>query len=534
MTFDWQNPYPTVRAPIFARNIVATSQPLAAQAGLRILAAGGNAVDACIAAAATLALTDPIYNSLGSDCFAIVWDGARLHGLNASGRAPSAWNLNYFNHKHNGMIPMRGWDSVTVPGCVAGWATLHEKLGSLRFEDVLAPAIDYAERGFAVSPQVQQQWAIHASRLQSLPGFAEHFLPRGRVPAIGEHFVLKGAAETLKRIADSNGRDFYEGETAHKLVAHAQAYEAGITLADLHDYAPEWVTLFSQPYQRYTLHQPSPNGEDMVLLIALGILQHIDLHAQPFDHPDTQHLLIEVMKLAFAEIYPHGDHARSINVSPEQRLSPDYLASRAHSIDMRRAHLCLSSQIPAERAAYLTAVDRNGMMVSFTQSNYMEFGSGIVVPGTGINLQNRGYSFNLNPDHPNGVAGGKRPCYTHIPGFLMKDGAPIMSFGIRDGHIQPQEHLQTLVHTLDFGQQPQAACDAPRWKWNQGLSVDLEAEMPTAVLDSLQERGHLLKRCTDSSLDFGAIQLIWRLGDPAVDGYVAASDSRHDGLAAGF
>ncbi|WP_373784763.1 gamma-glutamyltransferase family protein, partial [Delftia acidovorans] len=305
MNFDWNNPYPTTRTPVFARNVVATSQPLAAQAGLRILANGGNAVDAAIAAPATLTLVEPVSNGLGSDCFAIVWDGSKLHGLNASGPAPAAWNLDYFRRRHQGAIPTRGWDSVTVPGCVAGWAALHEKLGKLPLADVLAPAIDYAERGFAVSPMVQQKWAAQADVLQPQPGFAEHFLPRGRAPHTGEHFVLKAAAATLKRIAASRGRDFYEGETAHKLVAHAQAHEAAMTLADLRDYAPEWVTPISQSYRGHTLHQIPPNGQGIAALIALGILQNFDLAARTVDQPNTQHLLIEAMKLAFADVYAH-------------------------------------------------------------------------------------------------------------------------------------------------------------------------------------------------------------------------------------
>src|SRR5690606_19922842 len=216
---DWTNPYPSTRLPVFARNIVATSQPLAAQAGLRILANGGNAIDAAIAAAATIALTEPVSNGLGSDCFAIVWDGARLHGLNASGTSPAGWNLDYFRRKHGGRVPQRGWDSVTVPSAVAGWTALHEKFGKLSFEDVLAPAIEYAERGFAVSPIVQQKWAAQADILRDIPGFAEHFLPYGRAPQVGEHFILKDAAATLAGIARSGGRDFYEGATAHKRIA---------------------------------------------------------------------------------------------------------------------------------------------------------------------------------------------------------------------------------------------------------------------------------------------------------------------------
>ncbi|OWT73376.1 MULTISPECIES: gamma-glutamyltransferase family protein [unclassified Achromobacter] len=534
MTFDWHNPYRTTRAPVFARNVVATSQPLAAQAGLRILERGGNAVDAAIAAAAVLTLAEPVSNGLGSDCFAIIWDGARLHGMNASGRAPSAWCVDYFKRKHNGAIPMRGWDSVTVPGCVAGWAAMHEKMGALAFADVLAPAIEYAERGCAVSPIVQQKWAAQADVLQPLPGFAEHFLPRGRPPAVGEHFVIKGAADTLKRIAASSGRDFYEGETAHKLVAHAQAHDAAMTLADLREYQPEWVTPLAQAYRGYALHQIPPNGQGIAALIALGILQHFDVAARPVDHPDTQHLLIEAMKLAFADVYAHVGDSAHMALTADTLLDPAYLAERARLIDMGRAQDFGSGHAPRGGTVYLTAADRNGMMVSFIQSNYMGFGSGVVVPGTGVSLQNRGHGFSMQPDHPNVVAGGKRPFHTIIPGFLMRDGAPVMSFGVMGGNMQPQGHLQTLVRMLDYGQQPQAACDAPRWKWNNGRSVDVEPAMPHAVQEALRARGHVLEGLDDPYMDFGSGQFIWRLGDPAVDGYVAASDSRRDGLAAGF
>lgn len=534
MTFDWNNPYSTTRHPVFARNIVSTSQPLAAQAGMRVLANGGNAVDAAIAAAATLTLTEPVSNGLGSDCFAIVWDGARLHGLNASGPAPQAWNVDYFKRKHRGAIPMRGWDSVTVPGCVAGWDALHAKLGKLSFESVLAPAIEYAERGFAVSPVVQQKWAAQADVLQSFPGFAEHFLPKMRAPHVGEHFVLRGAADTLKRIAATRGRDFYDGETAHKLVAHAQAHDAAMSVSDLRNYQPEWVTPIQQQYRGHTLHQIPPNGQGIAALIALGILDRFDLAQRPIDHPDTQHLMIEAMKLAFADVYEHVADGAHMRLTTAQMLSPDYLAARAKLIDLKRAQPFASGHAPQGGTVYLTTADRNGMMVSFIQSNYMGFGSGIVVPGTGVSLQNRGHCFSTDPAHANVVAGGKRPFHTIIPGFLMRDGAPVMSFGVMGGNMQPQGHVQTLVRMLDYHQQPQAACDAPRWKWNHGVSVDVEAGMPRAVLDELRLRGHVLEGFDDPYMDFGSGQFIWRLGDPAVDGYVAASDSRRDGLAAGF
>ncbi|MGY0661252.1 gamma-glutamyltransferase family protein [Bordetella bronchiseptica] len=534
MKFDWNNPYPSTRIPVFARNVVATSHPLAAQAGLRILALGGNAADAAVASAATLALVEPASNGLGSDCFALVWDGARLHGLNASGTAPAAWSPGYFQRKHQGAIPLRGWDSVTIPGCVAGWASLHDKLGSLPFADVLAPAIEYAERGFAVPPTVQRRWADQVDPLRSLPGFAEHFLPHGRAPEVGEHFVLAGAAATLRRIAASGGRDFYEGETAQKLVAHAQAHEAALTLGDLRDYAPQWVEPISQAYRGHALHQLPPNGQGLAALIALGIVEHFDLASRPAEHPDTQHILIEAMKLAFADVHAHVADAAHMRIRVEQLLDPAYLAERARLIDLRRARVYNAAQAPQGGTVYLACADRNGMMVSFTQSNYMGFGSGIVVPGTGISLQNRGCCFSMDPDHPNVVGGGKRPFHTGIPAFLTQDGAPLMSFGIMGGNMQPQGHLQALVRMLDYRQQPQAACDAPRWKWNRGLSVDIEAAMPAQVTDALRARGHIVEVAAPAGKDFGSGQFIWRQGDPAVDGYVAASDSRRDGLAAGF
>ena len=534
MAFDWSNPHPSVRTPIFARNVVATSQPLGAQAGLRMLAAGGTAVDAAIACAATLAVTEPVSNGLGSDCFAIVWDGSALHGLNASGPAPAAWDLEYFRRKHGGAIPTRGWDSVTIPGCVAGWAALHKRFGKLAFDAVLAPAIEYAHRGFAVTPVVAQKWAAQADLLQPLPGFARTFLPRGRAPHVGERFVLEGAADTLTRIAATLGRDFYEGETAHKLVAHAQAHDAALTLADLRNYQPEWVTPISQSYRGHTLHQIPPNGQGIAALMALGMLEQFDVAARPVDHPDTQHLLIEAMKLAFADVYAHVADDKHMRMSSAELLAPDYLASRAALIDMQRAQRFTSGHAPQGGTVYLTAADRNGMMVSFIQSNYMGFGSGVVVPGTGISLQNRGHCFSVSAGHPNVVAGGKRPFHTIIPGFLMREGAPVMSFGVMGGNMQPQGQIQTLVRMLDFNQQPQAACDAPRWKWNHGVSVDVEPALGPAVCDSLRARGHVLEGLDDPYMDFGSGQFIWRLGDPGSEGYVAASDARRDGQAVAF
>jgi gamma-glutamyltranspeptidase/glutathione hydrolase len=533
--FDWKTSYPTVRIPIFARNVVATSQPLAAQAGLAMLARGGNAVDATIAAAATIAIVEPCSNGLGSDAFAILWDGRELHGLNASGHAPAAWDPAYFRKRHNGEVPLRGWDSVTVPGAVAGWSALHRRFGKLPFADLLQPAIDIAERGYGVTPVVQQKWVAHVEPLGGQPGFAQAFLPRGRAPAIGERFVFKDAAATLRRLAATAGADLYEGETAAALVAHARDNGGSMTLADLRGYAPEWVGTISKAYRGHTLHEIPPNGQGIAALMALGILSNFDLAALPADSARARHLQIEAMKLAFADVYRYvADPRHMTDVKAADLLSDTYLRERAKLIRPDRAGDPLHGLPPTGGTIYLTAADENGMMVSFIQSNYMGFGSGIVVPGTGVSLQNRGRGFTVADGHPNQVAPGKKPFHTIIPAFLTRDGRPQMSFGVMGGNMQPQGHLQTLVRMLDYRQQPQAACDAPRWKVGTGLSVDVESAMATEVSSELQAMGHQIERLDDPYMDFGSGQFIWRLSENRDDGYLAASDSRRDGCAVGF
>jgi len=544
MNFDWKNPYPTVRTPVFARNVVSTSQPLASQAGLHILRRGGNAVDAAIAAAAVLTLTEPCSNGLGSDNFAILWDPAtqQLHGLNSSGIAPAAWTLDYFRRRYGddpARRPSRGWDAVTVPGAVAGWSALHRRFGKLPFGDVLAPARHYAERGFAVSPTVQEKWSLAAPILKDLPGWAEHFLPHGRVPQVGEHFTLAGAARTLQLVADSHGEAFYKGEVADAIARHAQATGGALTAADLAAYwdwvqANGWVGTISTEFHGHQLHEIPPNGQGIAALICLGILRHTDVASHALDSADWQHVAIEAMKLAFADVYRYVGDPRAMTVTPAEMLDDAYLAERAKRIDMKRAQAMAAGTPPRGGTVYLTAADEGGMMVSFIQSNYMGFGSGVVVPGYGISMQNRGAGFSMDPASPNCVAPGKRPFQTIIPAFLVKDGLPAMSFGVMGGNMQPQGHVQTLLRMLLKQQQPQAACDAPRWRVMHGLDIEIESGLGPEVADELAARGHRITQSKDTYMDFGSGQFIWRLGDPAVDGYVAASDSRRDGLAAGF
>jgi gamma-glutamyltranspeptidase/glutathione hydrolase len=471
--FNWQNPYPTPRLPVFARNIVSTSHPLAAQAGLRMMWKGGNAVDAAIAAAAALTVVEPVSNGLGSDCFALVWDGKKLHGLNASGTAPAAWSVDYFKNKHgeeNGLAkqPMRGWDTITVPGVIAGWEALHAKFGSLPFADLMEPAIEIAERGHAVATVVARKWAAAIPDLKDQPGFADTFMPHGRAPEVSELIRFPSHARTLRMLAEQGPRAYYEGEIAEKIAAFAKAGGGAMTTNDLRGYKADWVEPISKDYRGYTVHEIPPNGQGIGALIALGILDKFDVKALTVDRIESQHLQIEAMKLAFADVYKYVADPRSMDVTPEQMLDDAYLTERAKLIDPKKATHFNFGMPKSGGTIYMSAADERGMMVSFIQSNYMGFGSGVVVPELGISLQNRGCGFSMDPKSVNVVEGGKRPFHTIIPAFLTKetDGKreAVMSFGVMGGDMQPQGHLQSIVRMLDYGQQPQAACDAPRWK----------------------------------------------------------------------
>lgn len=547
MKFNWNNPYPTIRVPVMGRNVVSTSHPFAAQVGLKIIQQGGNAIDAAIAAAAALMIVEPVSNGLGSDCFAIVWDGKELHGLNASGTAPQTWSPEYFSKKYgtdaSGLAdrPKRGWDSVTVPGALAGWEQLHRRFGSLPLGDLLQPAIEIAERGYAMAPVVAHKWAAAIPELRDQPGFAQAFMPHGRAPEIGEIFRFEAAAKTLKTIAKSGIREFYEGEIAQAIAQHSSSNGGSMTLEDLAGYRPDWVGTIQQEIQgvdgkTYAMHEIPPNGQGIGALIALGILQNFDLASLPVDSVQSQHLQIEALKLAFADVYQYVADPRAMAVTPAQMLDPAYLAQRAKLINLNKATHFPFGLPQSGGTIYLSATDEQGRMISFIQSNYMGFGSGVVVPDWGVSLQNRGFGFSMDPKSANVVAGGKRPFQTIIPAFLTrKEGdtwLPQMSFGVMGGDMQPQGHLQTVIRMLSYRQQPQAACDAPRWKVNRDFSLDVEANMNAATVQGLSDLGHTLKKIEDPYMDFGAGQFIWRLSDDIEDGYIAASDPRRDGQAA--
>lgn len=526
---DYALPYPSRRSPVLARNLVSASQPLAAQAGLRMLHKGGNAVDAALAAAMTLVVVEPTGCGLGGDCFAILWDGADLHGLNASGRSPAGWTRERF--AGHAEMPETGWDSVTVPGVVSGWAALSQRFGKLPFADLFEPAIGYAEAGYHVSPIIARVWAVEAQRLKDQPGYADCFMPGGRAPRAGERFRNPDLGATLRSVAQSGGASFYEGEIAGRIADFARAHGGAMTRDDLAARQPDWCGTVSARFHGVDLHEIPPNGQGIAAAMALGILEHTGIADLPPDSAASLHLQIEAMKIAFADAHAQVADLAHMTVTPAQLLDPAYLAGRAALIDPARAGTPQPG-VPAEGGTVcLSAADDSGMMVSFIQSNYHGFGSGLVVPGTGISLHNRGSDFVLEQGHPNEVAPNKRPFHTIIPGFLMQDGAPLMSFGVMGGGMQAQGHLQMVIRTQLWRQNPQAASDAPRWRVMPDGRLMVEAGMPRDIVGGLADLGHrIASDPPEAAFGFGGAQLVHRIEG----GYAAGSDHRKDGGACGF
>ena len=530
--FNFEFPYPSQRMPVMAGNVVSTSQPLATQAGIAMLQRGGNAVDAAIAAAVTLTVVEPTSNGIGSDGFSLVWDGTTLHGLNASGRSPAAWTSAYMLAKYPQLntMPVRGIDSVTIPGAVSQWVALSEKFGKLPFDVLFAPAIDYAKNGHLVSPITAQSWARQAEMIEE-PDFQREFVRNGTAPAAGGQWKFADQAATLEDIAATKGESFYRGRLAEKMVAHSRALGGAHSRDDFSSHQADWVRPIAVNYRDVRLHEIPPNGQGLAALICLGILQHFELAKYPVDSVDSVHLQLEAMKLAFADAYRYIADAEAMDIRVEQLLDADYLKARAALIDMSCAGAPTFGLPTQGGTIYLTTADASGMMVSLIQSNYMGFGSGVVVPGTGISLQNRGHGFVTQAGHPNCVAPRKRPFQTIIPAFLSGiDGAPLMSFGVMGGHMQPQGHVQMVTRIRDYGQNPQTASDAARWIVNADGTIGLEDALVRTIGDALTARGHRLATAEAVNFAFGGAQLIWRTGG----GYIAASDHRKDGHAAGF
>ena len=527
-------PHPSRRSAVLSTGgMVATSQPLAAQAGLAALRAGGSAVDAALATAITLTVVEPTSNGIGSDAFAIVWDGEKLHGLNASGPAPRALSAEALRAAGHTVFPERGWASVSVPGAPDAWGVLHERFGRVPFEVLFADAIRLAEDGFPVSPVISQLWrragpVFIGTGDPALDEWAQVFTIGGRTPDAGRIWRSPGHAATLRRLASEGPRDFYEGTLAARIEAHAKATGGMLDGDDLAAFRSEWVDPISVGYRGHEVWEIPPNGQGIAALQALGIVEGTAMHELPHASAGSWHWQIEAMKLAFADTYRYVADPRRADVPAAGMLDAGYLSSRRALIG-ERAQACGPGRPPGGGTVYLCAADRDGMMVSYIQSNYMGFGSGVVVPGTGISLQNRARGFTLEPGHRNEAAGGKRPRHTIIPGFLTRSGAPVGPFGVMGGEMQPQGHFQVVSAMVDHGLNPQSALDAPRWQVVPD-GVVVEPEVGSDVVEGLRSRGHRVG-IAPNRLDFGRGQIICRLDSGS---YAGATEPRTDGVVAAW
>ncbi len=519
-------PYPSSRRVVMGRNCAAaTSQPLATLAGMEMFWAGGNAVDAALAMAIALTVVEPTSNGIGSDAFALVWDG-QLHGLNGSGKSPQRLKLDLFAALSE--IPALGWLPITVPGAVSAWRALWERWGKLPFEQLFEPAIRYAEQGFPVSPETARAWRNSASKFLNqrsalFAPFQEVFFPGGRAPLAGEIWGSPAHAATLREIAATGGESFYQGPLAEQIAAWAEKTEGLITIEDFKAHQSEWVQPISTTYRELTLWEIPPNGQGIAALIGLNILEGFDVSAYPRDSAESFHLQIEAMKLGLTDAYEHVSDPASMRVSLEHLLNKERAAQRRALIGEQA--IVMPSDLQTGGTVYLAAVDE-GLMVSFIQSNYDGFGSGVLIPGTGIALQNRGRGFTLESGHPNQLAPGKRPFHTIIPAFLTEGDLPLGPFGVMGAHMQPQGHLQMVVNLQDYGMNPQAALDAPRWQVTTGKTVFLEQTVPRSIVLALADRGHEVEILAEA-YSFGKGQMILRQNGV----WIAASEPRADGLA---
>ena len=537
---------------IAGSGMVATSHPIATDVGLSILKKGGSAVDAAIAANAALGLMEPHMCGMGGDLFAVVWDEKeqKLHGLNASGRSPKSLDhkelsrrLRKLGSRH---IPHNSILSVSVPGAVHGWTTLHDRFGKLPFAELLAPAIHYAERGFPLSPIIAGQWQGAAAEISgAVPGaFHSVYAPGGQAPAVGDIFINRDLARSYRLVADAGNKAFYQGELADRIVGFMKKNGGYIDRSDLQAHRSDWITPVAVNYRGFDVFELPPSGQGIAALQMLKMLEDDDLAGLGFMNVDCLHLMLEVKKLVFedrAKFYADPDFTET---QTGRLLSGKY--------NKRRRALIKDSSALRVRAGenilrdgdtiYLTTADSAGNLVSLIQSVYHYFGSGIVIPETGFALQNRGLLFSMDPSHANAYAPGKRPFHTIIPAFVMKNDKPFMSFGVMGGDMQPQGHVQVLTNMIDFGMNIQLAGDAPRWRHNgsteptadvsehltDGGVVLLERGFPDQVVKDLAKRGHHVQRAPDG---FGGYQAIMR-ADNGV--YHGASESRKDGQAAGY
>jgi gamma-glutamyltranspeptidase/glutathione hydrolase len=535
MKFEQFN-FPSRRSNVMGfKGMVATSQPLAAQAGLDMLKAGGNAIDAAIATVATLCVVEPCSTGIGGDAFALIWSARdqKLYGLNASGPAPQGLTAVLLQELGHTTMPTLGALAVTVPGSLRGWEAALNRFGSMGLGQLLLGSIDYAKQGFPVSQRIARAWHKSTEKMSSHKDSRRVWLPNGRAPRPGERFRNPEFTATLETIAEQGIEPFYQGTIGQQIVDCVQAAGGVLTLQDLASYQAEWVEPLQIEYKNgYAFYEIPPNGQGLTALIALNMAKQLDLAALPYGSADYYHMLMEIMKLAFADAHAYIGDPRQSEIPIQGLLSDSYAQERFAQIDSQRAQP-LNAGHPSRHGdtVYLTVADSQGNMVSWIQSLYMGFGSGLTAGTTGIQLQNRGANFTLEEGHPNQVAPRKRPYHTIIPGFITKDGKPWSSFGVMGGFMQPQGHLQVGLNLVEFDMDPQSALDAPRFNWLQGMEFGLETAVSSQIRAELSKRGHQL-RPTDLPLHYGGGQVIVRDSETGV--LIGGSEPRNDGTAVGW
>ncbi len=530
---DLQYKYPSKRTLVYGKKgMVATSQPLAAQAGLDIIKKGGNAVDAAIATAACLTVVEPTSNGIGGDAFAIVWMKDKIYGLNSSGKSPESISIESLKNRGYEEMPKHGMIPVTVPGVPGAWAALSERFGKLTLRECLQPAIDYAKEGFPVSPVTSKYWNRafrvykKAFKGEEFQEWFKVFAPNDRGVNPGEIWSSPDHGKTLELIGDSNAKEFYQGSLADKIHAFSKKYNGYIQKSDLEEFEPEWVDPVKVNYREHDIWELPPNGQGIIALMSLNILKHLPLKER--DNERTYHSQIEALKLAFEDGKKFITDPDHMEITVEDLLSSEYGKKRSKEIT-EEAILPKAGKPESSGTVYLATADGDGNMVSFIQSNYMGFGSGIVIPGTGIGLQNRGHNFSMNPEDHNALAPGKRTYHTIIPGFLSKYGKALGPFGVMGGFMQPQGHMQIINNLLDFDLNPQEALDAPRWQWIAEKTVEIEIGTPKFIFEHLQNRGHGVAWAKDSG-SFGRGQIILKRNETLI----GATEPRTDGMVAAW
>jgi gamma-glutamyltranspeptidase / glutathione hydrolase len=546
MNYNAQDyPFPSRRSLVYAQNgMVCTSQPLAAFAGLDVLKKGGNAIDAAVAAAACLTVLEPTSNGIGSDAFALVWieKEKKLYGLNASGKAPMGVDAQAIRDMGYKEMPITGWHTVMVPGAPGAWAEMSERFGRLPMTETFAPAVDYAQNGYPLSPVISRLWEKEYDRLSKEkedPRIQAHsdsfeelfrvFMPGGRAPKPAEIWKSPDHARTLRLIAETKAEAFYRGELADRIDAFSRSTGGTIRKSDMESYHCSWVEPISVEYKGYDVWEIPPNGDGIIVLMAMNILKELPFNPDGFGTARTLHQQMEAIKLAYADGNRYVADPDFMRVSVDELLSPSFARQRSELIG-EKAVKPEPGKPNRGGTVYLCTADKEGNMVSYIQSNYWNFGSGLVVPGTGISLQNRGTNFSLDENSENCIAPGKKAFHTIIPGFLTKKNEAVGPFGVMGGFMQPQGQMQVLCNVLDFGMNPQAALDAPRFQWTEGMKYEIEDDFPAEVIEELRKKGHEIELFKDR-MSFGRGQIIWKTEDGV---FAGATEPRADGTVAAW